>query len=169
MEWLYDWVWNLVIYFILLTALTGVLPRENYKKYIRLFTGAFMILIMLNPLMKLGNLDGEMEMFFRKNSFEQERRELKSSMEGMQDVGQEYVMKHYKNVLSRQIENLAEENGVAVDDVEILLEEDMSSNDYGKLLYLKMEAKGADADFVSKIVTEFGLPEENINLGADYE
>ena len=69
MNWLYDWVWNLVIYFILLTALTGVLPRSDYKKYIRLFTGTLLVLVILNPLLKIGGMDAKTEAFFRKNSF----------------------------------------------------------------------------------------------------
>ena len=128
-----------------------------------------MMLIMLNPLLRIGSLDEQVELFFRKNSFEQERNELKNGMEAMKDVGQEYVMKQYKEVLRHRVEELARDNGVAIADVEILLEEDMSSGNYGKILYLKMKARGADREFISNLETEFGLPTENINLGAEYE
>jgi len=166
---LYDWVWNLVIYFILLTALTGVLPKDNYKKYIRLFTGTLLILIILNPLLKIGDLDEKTEAFFRKNSFELERSTLREDMKVMKDVGQEYVLKQYKEALSRQVEKLGQEHGIRIDRIDILLEEDENSSEYGRILYLKMKTRGAEPDFAQLLANEFGMPEDNINLRAYYE
>ena len=169
MNWLYDWVWNLVIYFILLTALNGVLPRSDYKKYIRLFTGALLILIILNPLLKICDLDTKTEAFFRKNSFELERNNLREHMSVMKDMGQDYVMKQYKEALCRRVEQLGKEHGVSVENVNILLEEDERSSEYGRILYMKMKTKGAGSEFIKMLATEFGMPEENINPGAYYE
>ena len=169
MDGLYDWIWNLGIYFILLTAVTGVLPRDGYRNYLRLFTGAVMVLVMLNPLMKLWNLDLSMETLFRSDFLKQERRELSYKMDGMRDVGQEYVMEQYRQALQKQLDDLAGEEGVRIRNADFLLEEDESNPNYGRVLYLTIDAKDIPADFADKAAGLFGMPKENINLGGDYE
>ncbi len=44
-----QWVRSIVIYMILVTTLWYLLPDNQYKKYIRLFTGLLLILIVLKP------------------------------------------------------------------------------------------------------------------------
>ncbi len=164
MEWLYDWVWNLVIYFILVTAVSSVLPGDTYRKYIRLFTGVVLILVMVEPLLSLLRLDTRIEEIFRFNSFEQERKELQADMESMEEIGQEYVMENYRKLLGGQILSLAKEEEVELSDVELLLEEDETSSGYGKILYLSARANDAGEDFIEKLSEQFGIPRANIRL-----
>lgn len=166
MEWLYDWIWNLVIYFILVTAVSSVLPGETYRKYIRLFTGVVLILVMVQPLLNLLSLDERIEEIFQFNSFEQEREELRANMEGMAEIGQDYVMENYRKLLERQILALAKEEKVELSNIELILEEDEESSDYGRILYLSAGASEAAEGFAAKLSAEFGVPDENIRLSS---
>lgn len=164
MKSLYDWIWNLVIYFILVTAVTSVLPGETYRKYIRLFTGVVMILVMAHPLLELFSMDTRIEEVFRRGSFEQERETLRENMEGMEDVGQEYVMEHYRMLLTGKLKELAEEEDVQLSDIEFLIEEDDTSSRYGSILYLSARTEHGKEEFIRKVAAEFGIPVENINI-----
>lgn len=39
MGYIYSWVKNLVCFYILLTVVLHLLPKENYQKYVRFFSG----------------------------------------------------------------------------------------------------------------------------------
>lgn len=52
-EYLYEWLQNISYYLILVTAVTYVLPSNSYRKYIRLFTGLVLILMLLTPVFNL--------------------------------------------------------------------------------------------------------------------
>ena len=87
----------------------------------------------------------------------------------MENVGQDYVIKQYKEALCSRVEQLGNEQGISVENVDVLLEEDENSSEYGRILYLKMKAKGAGPEFIKMLAAELGMPEENINPGAYYE
>ncbi len=171
MSWLYDWIWNLVVYFILVTAVTSVLPGEQYRKYIRLFTGVMMILVMADPLLSLLNLDEKLLSAFEAESVRQQKEELKEEMEGMEGVAEDYVMEHYRKQLIFSIEQTGAQYGVVLEVTELLLEEDFASPDYGKILYLSAEAQdswgreaGWEEDLASALSKEFGIPTSNMNI-----
>ena len=50
MEVITHWAGNIVSYLVFLTVLTGLLPAHKYEKYIRLFAGCILLLIVLKPL-----------------------------------------------------------------------------------------------------------------------
>lgn len=47
---LYDWMKSLVVYLILSGIIVNLTPSENYKRYVNLFTGLVVIIIMAKPL-----------------------------------------------------------------------------------------------------------------------
>ena len=57
MEWLSQWVRNLAFYFIFLSVLMNVIPQGEERKYIRFFMGLLLILVLIKPLLTVGNLD----------------------------------------------------------------------------------------------------------------
>ena len=54
MEAFYGWVRSLTGYFLFMLVLEHLLPGKKYGKYIRLFAGMVLILLVLQPL--AGNL-----------------------------------------------------------------------------------------------------------------
>jgi len=67
-EYLYEWLQNISYYLILVTAVTYVLPSNSYRKYIRLFTGLVLIMMLLIPVL---DLFGE-NTFIYENQYEEE-------------------------------------------------------------------------------------------------
>ena len=60
MEAITHWAGNIVSYLVFLTVLTGLLPAHKYEKYIRLFAGCILLLIVLKPLtdgLRLDNVE----------------------------------------------------------------------------------------------------------------
>jgi len=67
-EYLYEWLQNISYYLILVTAVTYVLPSNSYRKYIRLFTGLVLIMMLLIPVL---DLFGE-KTYIYENQYEEE-------------------------------------------------------------------------------------------------
>lgn len=62
----YQWVRNLAVYYIILTALMHMMPGSQYSKYIRYFMGILLILIISSPLLNLLHLKEQMNGLFQK-------------------------------------------------------------------------------------------------------
>ena len=173
MSWVYGWIWNLVVYFILVTAVTSVLPGEQYRKYIRLFTGVMMILVMADPLLQLLRLDESLLSSFEEYSVRQEKEELREEMEAMEGVAESYVMEHYRRQLEFSIRQTGAQYGAVLEVEELLLEEDLESPDYGRILYLSvgasLEEEGQDGweeELEERLSEEFGVAKSNLRVRA---
>ena len=79
MEAITHWAGNIVSYLVFLTVLTGLLPAHKYEKYIRLFAGCILLLIVLKPLTDGLRLEERLNYLFTSLSFENEAGELKSA------------------------------------------------------------------------------------------
>ena len=52
-QYLYDWMQSIAYFMILITILMHVIPNQGYQKYIRFFTGALLVILLLTPVWKL--------------------------------------------------------------------------------------------------------------------
>lgn len=54
-EQIYQWMKNLVFFYVIFQAILQLLPEKKYEKYVRFYMGLLLILIMLSPVfMMLG-------------------------------------------------------------------------------------------------------------------
>lgn len=53
-EGIYSWIQSLACYFVILSAVLNLLPDNSYKKYVQYYMGLLLILVLLSPLLKLG-------------------------------------------------------------------------------------------------------------------
>lgn len=62
-EALYSWVESLVCYYILLSAVTKLLPDNSFKKYIQYYLGLLLILVMLAPVFRVTGIQKEIDRY----------------------------------------------------------------------------------------------------------
>lgn len=53
MGYIYAWVKNLVCFYILLTVVLHLLPKDNYQKYVRFFSGMLLTILVMSPVLSL--------------------------------------------------------------------------------------------------------------------
>ncbi len=99
---LYQWVRNLAVYYIILTALTHILPGSQYGRYIRYFMGILLILIISSPLLNLLHLKEQMNGLFQKKMLEEE---FLNPQWGEQqgDAARDYYLQAYEREVAEQI------------------------------------------------------------------
>ena len=56
-----EWIQNLAAYFLIAGLATKMLPNSKYEQYVRLFTGFLLILLVIQPVLKIGSVDRYLE------------------------------------------------------------------------------------------------------------
>lgn len=100
MEWIHQWVRNLAFFFVFLSALMNFLPGGEEKKYIRFFMGMLLLLILVKPILGLGDLGEFLEQQVLADSIEESFAEMMRETDQQEITGADYV----KNACERQVE-----------------------------------------------------------------
>lgn len=164
---IYQWIKNIAFYMILITAVMNVIPNNNYKKYINLFTGIVMIILVISPISKLLGASTRLDSNFIKNIYNQEIVNLKVDAYQISDTSSSKLLEEYKNEISNQIEEIVNKEGYFVVKSKIVMNEDRESDNYGNLeeiqVVLSTQEKKNQKILVDKIQIgqkQFENPEE---------
>lgn len=79
-ELLSEWMLNLTLFSLLSSLIMRLLPGKTYLPYIRIFCGIMMILILFQPILRLGGLEDRMENLFIEEIYETERRQMENKL-----------------------------------------------------------------------------------------
>ncbi|MBU3839695.1 MAG: stage III sporulation protein AF [Candidatus Ruminococcus intestinipullorum] len=69
-QYIYEWIQNLAVYLILVTAVMQVIPGNNYKKYVQFFTGLVLILLFMTPIFKIMGIEDGFYKRYQNKQFE---------------------------------------------------------------------------------------------------
>lgn len=84
MAYFYQWIKNIVFFYVLMTAVMHLLPQSSYRKYLRFFGGLVVAVLLLHPLLDvLGREEELLERIFYE-SFWQDMETAALDMEGME-------------------------------------------------------------------------------------
>ncbi|MDO4313275.1 MAG: stage III sporulation protein AF [Eubacteriales bacterium] len=53
LDYLYEWIRQIAYYMVLVTVVMQVVAGHSYRKYIRLFTGVILVLMILAPVLRI--------------------------------------------------------------------------------------------------------------------
>ena len=106
---LLEWMRGIVLLFFLLTALLYFIPRDVYKKYIRFFMEMVLVLAILLPVMKLFYGEDPFGKMVHYDEFWQELSNLKTDMEHMEYLQNEYYAEQYEQEIGADIKSMADE------------------------------------------------------------
>lgn len=118
----YQWVRNLAVYYIILTALMHIMPNSQYGRYIRYFMGILLILILASPLFHLMHLEDRMDELFQKKELEEEFWNWQNAQTPGETAAQEYYLEAYEREAAERIRKSLEEileNGCRVLEVRV--------------------------------------------------
>lgn len=151
-EFLREWTINILILSIFISILEIILPKGNIKRYVNMIIGIIIIIVIINPFIKLitSNIDIEREVF--SNIYNSNKQFNKGNLKKLHE---EEILKTYKYKLSNDIKNSIENNTkFIVTDVFIDLELEDSEN-YGIIKSITLNIDDhKDKEVSSKIVVE---------------
>ena len=145
MEAITHWAGNIVSYLVFLTVLTGLLPAHKYEKYIRLFAGCILLLIVLTPLTDGLRLEERLNYLFTSLSFENEAGELKREMDEIEERRRNMVLSQYEAEASKEAVRVAAEAGFSVEKADVELEKDPESEQFASVRSVTVYVAGSEA------------------------
>lgn len=138
MDFLYDWIKDIAVFMLLVSVIVNLLPKNHYEKYVRLFTGMVMIILLIKPLSTFLNLSDRLDTIFSLDVYKQELSEWEIDFQEMDASFEGQMMDGYKEQLQSQMSLILQEEGYALYDLEFDLCMDKENEDYGQLTYIKV-------------------------------
>ena len=87
MKELYQWLQDLAVYLILVSAILQALPKESYQKYIRFFSGLVLIILLMTPLLRLTDMEDSFRSRVQEQNMEQESASFLEEIREKQEEG----------------------------------------------------------------------------------
>lgn len=138
MSGLYHWVGNIAFYLIFMTVIGSILPSRKYDKYVRLFAGMVLILLVLKPLTSGLRLEDKIAYSFEANTFRSESQELEDQILGIEKQRFEEMIANYEEAVEKDVAAMALDLGFYCVNVHVTIEADRESPDYGKVRNIEM-------------------------------
>ncbi|MDO5521688.1 MAG: stage III sporulation protein AF [bacterium] len=186
MEYIYQAVKNIIIFMLLITVLSNLLGQSSYKKYINIFVGLVLIIIVVTPILKIINSNQKVDQYFHKNLYKINASDMTEQLNSADDSYKKIVLKEYKGTIQNQIEEELKSHNLALRQVDIGINEDVTAEECGQVQSIKLTAsKGEEKekqnsstiDEVDKVVidkvdinnSEKASRESDTNVGDKYD
>ncbi len=143
---IYDIVRNVTVFLILAGIIMSLFGSKDYLKYVSLFVGTILILIVAKPLFAW--LSQEDALLFRMDlrNFAADNTEWESRIQMADEKGRNRIVKEYKKKIEEQIRWILEREQLYLVKAVITLEEDAEEEDYGNLQTLHVTAALTEAE-----------------------
>lgn len=163
MEWLREWIWQIVGIIILSAVCDMIVPGGEMKKYVKLVMGLVLVVAVIRPIINLPTITlAEME----RAETQRNATELKNRLTEREQFN---VIKIYKEKVCQNIENkLSLPKNVSVD-VKVEVEEE-DDKEFGNitsvtvLVYSDGKIEDVNNSMKNTITEEFGVRPENIRI-----
>lgn len=134
----YDWVRSIIYYMIVLSVAENLLADSRYKKYMSFFAGMVLMLLVIRPL--TGEIQAEEMMagLSRSISLKQDTLELKEDLLGMDEKRLGQIAGSYEQAMEEDIRQLARLQGMECRQVQVAVNRDRDSEDYGRVMSVFM-------------------------------
>lgn len=174
MEWISLWIQNLAFFFVFLSAIMNFLPKGEEKKYIRFFMGMLLILVLIKPLLQLGDLEEVINQKVLSGSIEESFEEMMRETGQQEITGTDYVKNACERKMKEQIEQLMQEYGYEIKTCKITFFDGdvLELQDISVSVKEKETPDGSDENRMSdqekflknKLEEVYKIPEGNINI-----
>ncbi len=92
MDYIYEWVQNIAIYLVLMTAIMQVVPNTEYQKYVKFYMGLVVVLMLCSPVIKILGLEQRVNITYSAKKYRMEFDQLLEQSEVMGEVDlSEYI------------------------------------------------------------------------------
>ena len=142
------WVRNIVCYLIVLTVVSELLANSRYERYLRFFSGLVLIVLVVSPLSDALCLTDTLDDLFSAITFSQESDDFQERIWGMEEERKKRLAASYEEVLAREVEEMAREEGLLTENVTAVIDENGDSPSYGRVetfsIRLKKEGRARE-------------------------
>lgn len=155
-EFFKKWVTDIVTFSIFLIIIEMIIPSGKIKKFVQLFSGFILVIILINPFLKVFGGGVDLKDFQILNDTVVSKSELNYQSKVLEKHRKEMIAKVYKQKLRNYIEtSIKDFNEIDKASITFKLNENASSEKFGDIekicVYLKLKNKNEQARPVIKI------------------
>lgn len=160
MEAWYSWVQNLVFFFLFMAVIDNLIAGKNYRKYIRLFSGTVLILLVLKPLTGGLRLEESIARAYQSFVFQYQAEDLQEELLGIEEKRLEQMIRQYEEAVAVDVEQMAAEEMLAVEDCQASIDGNAQSETYGQVVRIQVRVSAAEhGEWEAFEESETGAPE----------
>ncbi len=148
-----SWIKSIVVFTVFFSLVLFLLPDEKYRKYIRTAIGFIMVIVVINPILSLGDLNDYLSFDYYY--------EAAGSQVSMSNTG------YYRDLMENVIEEYLLSSYRLKTDADILFDDSYTISS----LHLFIDASSLEdvenidiSEIKSDIASMYGIPEENIDI-----
>lgn len=138
MEELFSWIRSITYYLIFITVVENLLPNKKYEKYIKLFSGMVLILLVLKPITGGLRLDDKLAYYFESISLKKEAGELTGKISKMEGQRLESMIAKYQNAVGTDLKSMAETDGFSCRESKAEIDQNQESSTFGHVMRVTM-------------------------------
>lgn len=138
MEELFSWIRNITYYLIFITVVGNLLPNKKYEKYIKLFAGMVLILLVLKPITGGLRLDDTLAYYFESISLKKEAGELTGKLSEMEGKRLESMIARYEEAVGTDLKSMAESDGFTCRESRAEINQDQASGTFGHVVRVSL-------------------------------
>lgn len=139
LEDLYGWVRNITGYFLFLAVMDNLIPGDKYGKYMRLFAGMVMILLVVQPLTAGLRLEERIAHFYETAVFQYQAEDLKKEILGIEQKKMRQMFDQYEHAAAEDIRKIAEDMDFAVEECMVEIGKEKGSEQFGMVIRVRMK------------------------------
>lgn len=150
---LFQWIRSITYYLIFITVVTGLLPDRKYEKYLRLFAGMVLILLVMKPFTGGLRLDERLAYYFEAISFQKEAGELSGRLSEMEENRLNTMITGYEEAVAMDLKTMAEGEGFTCLKAQADIDRSVEADSFGRVQHVSLrlgngakEAAGAYGD-----------------------
>ena len=145
-DFIYSWVKDLVLLFIIITLVDLVMPKGSMRRYINFVIGLLIIFAVINPFVNLSNLDLQLDREVFRNIDNQSEYN-----EGIIEGQEALIESLYKDKIVKEVTDFVKDNTeytISSLDVEI----DKTEGNFGAINYLNISIHHEDIEVIENSI-----------------
>lgn len=145
-EGLYGWLRNITCYILFMSILDNLLPGKKYGKYLKLFAGMVLILLVVQPLTGGLRLEERLAHYYEAFVFRYEADDLKQELIGMENQRLEQMIAQYEEAVAQDLTLMAGDLGLAVRACRAVINREQGTEQFGMVQSVYMEVALEDGE-----------------------
>lgn len=122
-----EFVQNILIYTIIIAVLRGLITGPKYQQYFQFFSGVVLLLLFLGPVFSLFRSDQDWYRVLEEKLLQMDLAEIQGEMRVAEEGFEQMLCKRYEQAVREQVEMLARERGVDLEDTQVTLRKEGDS------------------------------------------
>lgn len=166
MEEIYGWLRNITCFILFMSVLDNLLPGRKYGKFLKLFAGMVLILLVVQPFTGELRLEDRIAHNYESFVFRNQAGELKQEMLGIEEQRLDQMIRQYEEAVKLDVEQMVLDTGLVTVTCDARIQRDMEDEQFGSVTLITMTVAEEEQEEEKKAsAVEPIAPVEEIVIG----